>query len=220
MNLRNNASLSAALLLALATLSTAANNAATNRSPEEVKARALANYGKLPLSFEENRGQADARVKFLSHGNAYSILLTPSEVLLNLQSVSKARPRQAAIRMSFPGAKSSPAITGGERQSAVSSYFLGNDPAKWVAGAPNYARVRYRELYRGVDLAFYGNQGQLEYDFVVAPGASPKAIRLQFEGVDGMRLDPAGDLILRSGSETAPNVTGGGVVSLQEGCDF
>jgi len=196
MNLRNNASLSAALLLALATLSTAANNAATDRSPEEVKAGALANYGKLPLSFEENRGQADARVKFLSHGNAYSILLTPSEVLLNLQSVSKARPRQAAIRMSFPGAKSSPAITGGERQSAVSSYFLGNDPAKWVAGAPNYARVRYRELYRGVDLAFYGNQGQLEYDFVVAPGASTKAIRLQFEGVDGMRLDPAGDLVL------------------------
>jgi beta-propeller repeat-containing protein/S-layer family protein len=195
MNLRNHTSLSVALLLSLGALSNAANRAGTDRVPEEVKTRALVNYGKLPLSFEENRGQADARVKFLSHGSDYSILLSPSEVFLNLQSAGKAR-HQSAIRMSFPGANSAPAMAGGEKQSAISSYFIGNDPAKWVPGAPNFARVRYRELYPGVDLAFYGSQGQLEYDFVVAPGANPRAVRLQFDGVDGMHLDRAGNLVL------------------------
>jgi hypothetical protein len=192
-------SLSVALLFSLGALSNAANRAGTDRAPEDIKTQALVNYGKLPLSFEENRGQADARVKFLSHGSDYSILLAPSEVLLNLQTAGKAR-HQSAIRMSFPGANSRPAMAGGERQSATSSYFFGNDPAKWVAGAPNFARVRYREIYPGVDLAFYGNQGQLEYDFVVAPGADPRAIRLQFDGVDGMRLDGAGNLVLSAAS--------------------
>jgi len=183
------------LLFSLSTLSIAANRPGAGRVSEQVKAQALVNYGKLPLSFEENRGQTDARVKFLSHGSDYSILLSPSEVSLNLRSAGQAR-RESAIRMTFPGSKSPPAIAGGERQSAISSYFVGNDPAKWVAGAPNYARVHYRELYPGIDLAFYGNQGQLEYDFAVAPGANPRAIRLQFDGADGMHLDRSGDLVL------------------------
>lgn len=195
MNLRNNTSLSMAILFSFGALANAANRAGTDRVPEDVKTQALVNYGKLPLSFEENRGQTDSLVKFLSQGSDYSILLAPSEVFLNLQSTGKAR-RQSSIRMSFPGANSSPAMAGGEKQSAVTSYFIGRDPAKWVAGAPNFARVRYHELYPGVDLAFYGNQGQLEYDFVVAPGANPAAIRLQFDGVDGMRVDPAGNLVL------------------------
>jgi hypothetical protein len=195
MILRNSASVPVALLLSLSTLSLAANRAGADRVPEKAKVQALANYGKLPLSFEENRGQTDARVRFLSHGSDYSILLTPSEVMLNLRSVGKTR-RQSAIRMSFPGGKSAPVMAGGGRQSATSSYFIGNDSAKWVTGAPNFARVQYGEIYRGIDLAFYGNQGCLEYDFVVAPGASPRAIRLQFDGVDGMHVDRSGNLVL------------------------
>ena len=201
MTLRNNTSLSVAILFSFGALSNAANHAGTDRVSQDVKTQAIVNYGKLPLNFEENRGQTGARVKFLSHGRDYSIQLAPSEVFLNLQPAGKAR-RESTIRMSFPGANSSPAMAGGEKQSAVTSYFLGNDPAKWVAGAPNFARVRYQELYPGVDLAFYGNQGQLEYDFVVAPGANPAAIRLQFDGVEGMRVDPAGNLVLSaSGGE-------------------
>jgi len=195
MILRNSTSVPVALLLSLSTLSLAANRAGADRVPEKAKAQALANYGKLPLSFEENRGQTDARVRFLSRGSDYSILFTPSEVILNLRSVGKTR-RQSIIRMGFPGAQSSPVMAGGGRQSATSSYFIGNDPAKWVTGAPNFARVRYGEIYPGIDLAFYGNQGQLEYDFVVAPGASPRAIRLQFDGVDGMHIDRSGNLVL------------------------
>jgi len=197
MSLRHTTSISAAFLFSLASLGMAANRTDTDRVREEVKAQALVNYAKLPLSFEENRGQAGAPFKFLSHGNDYSILLAPSKVLVNLQSAGNGR-HQSSIGMSFAGAKSAPVIAGGEPQRAVSSYFIGNDPAKWVAGAPNFARVHYRELYPGVDLAFYGNQGQLEYDFVVAPGAKPEAIRLQFEGVDGMHLNRAGDLILNA----------------------
>ncbi|HUK16182.1 MAG TPA: SBBP repeat-containing protein, partial [Bryobacteraceae bacterium] len=195
MILRNGTSWSVAFLFSLGTLSIAANRAGAYRVSEETKARALLSYGKLPLSFEENRGQSDARVRFLSHGNDYSILLTPSEVLLNLQAAGKGRQR-SAIRMGFPGANSAPVMAGGERQSAASSYFIGNDPAKWVTGAPNFARVHYGQLYPGIDLVFYGSQGQLEYDFVVAPGADPRTIRLAFDGVDGMRLDGSGDLVV------------------------
>src|ERR1700722_1222659 len=125
MILQNRTSLSVVLFFSLATLSVAANGAGADRATEEVKARALANYAKLPLSFEANRGQIDGRVRFLSHGSDHSILLTPSEVLLNLRSAGKAR-RQSTIRMSFPGASASPAMTGSERQNAISSYFIGN----------------------------------------------------------------------------------------------
>ena len=186
-----------ALFLSLTTLLCAAKSFAAGPTPAEARARALVNYARLPLSFEENRGQAGARVKFLSQGGAYSILLAPSEVSLCLQPAGEG-PRPSTIRMSFPGANPSPSVAGAEPQSALSSYFIGNDPARWVTGARNFARVRYGQLYPGVDLAFYGNQGQLEYDFVVAPRRSPKAIRLQFDGVDGMRLDRTGDLVLRA----------------------
>jgi hypothetical protein len=186
-----------AVLLSSAALLFSANPTQTSSVPEVAGARLRENYGKLPLSFEENRGQADARVKFLSQGNGYTLLLSPGAVELNL---ARQRDRRAALRMSFPGAQGSPVVTGDGRQSNISSYFVGNDPAKWVTGAPNYARVRYQQLYPGVDLVFYGNQRQLEYDLVVAPGADPGAIRMQFDGVDSLRLDSAGNLVLRAGA--------------------
>jgi hypothetical protein len=198
MNLRYSNGLSVTLLFSAAALSFAANHPVSTAVPEGVKARALANYGQLPLSFEENRGQTDARVKFLSQGNGYTLLLSPGAVELNL--ARSLRDGHAALRMSFPGAQRSPLVTGDGRQSTISSYFVGNDPAKWISGAQNYARVRYQELYPGVDLVFYGHQRQLEYDLVVAPGADPGAIRLQFDGVDNLRLDSAGNLVLRAGA--------------------
>ncbi|MGA3043131.1 MAG: SBBP repeat-containing protein, partial [Bryobacteraceae bacterium] len=137
-------------------------------------------------------------MRFLSRGSGYAILLAPSEIALNLRAPGKpGQPaRQSAIRMSFPGARSSAAITGVQRQSAVSSYFVGKDPSKWLSGIPNYSRVQYHGVYPGIDLVLYGNQGRLEYDFAVAPGADPGAIRLAFDGVAGMRIDGAGDLIV------------------------
>jgi len=172
---------------------------AESPAAEVAKARARQTYGKLPMSFEENRGQTDRRVRFLSHGQGYSMFLTSSGVVLRLQSSPGETGNQAAIGMDFSGAKAQ-SVMGEERQTARSSYFVGNDPSKWVTGAPNYARVRYRRLYPGVDLVFYGNQRQLEYDLVVAPGADPSVIRMQFDGVDRLRLDPAGNLVLGAGS--------------------
>lgn len=200
MNLPNSTRVTVTVLCVLGALATAATGAGINQVAGEAKTRALASYGKLPLSFEQNHGQTDLSARFLSHGNGYSILLTPSKILLNLDAAGKAGLRRSAIQMSFPGANSAPAITGAERLIGVSSYFVGNDPAKWVTGAPNYARVRYHELFPGVDLAFYGRLGKLEYDFVVAPGADPQAIRLQFDGLENIHVDSAGNLILSTGN--------------------
>lgn len=165
------------------------------------KARISENYGKLPMSFEENRGQTGGGVQFLSQGQGYSLFLTSRGAVLSLRSqLSPTKPgKHAVVRMEFSGAHPA-AVTGEDRQAARSSYFVGNDPAQWVVDAPNYARVRYRALYPGVDLVFYGNQRQLEYDLVVAPGADPGAIRLKFDGLDGLRLDRDGDLLLRTGA--------------------
>jgi hypothetical protein len=81
-----------------------------------------------------------------------------------------------------------------------SNYFIGNDPKKWRTGVPTYAKVKYQSVYPGVDLVYYGNQRQLEYDFVVAPGADAKAIRLKFDGAEKLSVDGAtGDLVLKAG---------------------
>jgi hypothetical protein len=181
------------LLCSAATLCAAASHSSTPVNPAAITAR----YGKLPMRFEENRGQTDRQVKFLSYGQGYSMFLTSTGAVLSLQSTASfTRPDEhAAIRMDFSGARPA-SLTGEERQATTSSYFVGNDRTKWVSGAPNYTRVRYRGLYPGVDLVFYGNQRQLEYDLVLAPGAHPNAIHLRFDGVNGMRLDGAGNLIL------------------------
>jgi RHS repeat-associated protein len=89
-----------------------------------------------------------------------------------------------------------PTIAGRERQPGISNYIRGNDPAQWRSGVPHYAKVQYDQVYPGIDLVYYGNPQQLEYDLVVAPGADPGQIRLSFEGVDGMRIDDEGNLVL------------------------
>ncbi len=100
--------------------------------------------------------------------------------------------------MKLVGANPSPDVAGLEELPGKSNYFIGNDPKKWRSNVPHYARVAYRQVYPGIDLVYYGNQQQLEYDFVVAPGADPDAIRLGFEGADEIGLDHQGNLILQT----------------------
>ena len=191
-------------------------------------------YVRLPLSFEPNQGQTDARVRFVSHGPGYALFLTGDGAVLSLHGGGpQRRPRTAGPGLFAPGpwaepGPARPAVTlslrlvnanpGAQLEPldelpGKSNYFLGNDPSQWRTNVPNYARVRYREVYPGIDLVYYGNPaksgqdppkaGQLEYDFVVAAGADPKAIRLAVEGADATEVSAEGDLVLRAGGEEA-----------------
>ncbi len=102
--------------------------------------------------------------------------------------------------MRLVGANPGPRMTGAEELPGISNYFIGSDPEKWRTNVPRYAQVRYQDVYPGVDLIYYGNQRQLEYDFIVAPGADPEPIQLEIQGADQLEIDATGDLVLHFAS--------------------
>jgi hypothetical protein len=171
-------------------------------------------YGKLPPSFEANQGQIGPQVKFLSRGSGFRLFLTGNQavLLLNRPDVSKREQPQtlsemaeakrtharatSVLRIKLDAANPAPNTVGLDELVGKSNYFIGNDPEKWHTNIANYARVRYQEIYPGVDLVYYGNQGQLEHDFLVAPGANPKIIAMRFEGERRHKLAANGDLVL------------------------
>jgi hypothetical protein len=197
----------------------------TPSAPDNPAAQAqlAENYGKLPLSFEENEGQTSDKVKFFSRGPGYSLFLTPDEAVLALRKpeprstrhahepppvrMAHATPKTqegAVLRMRLAGAREPARILGRDRQPGTVNYLKGRDPGQWRTGVATYGKVEYQGVYPGVDLVYYGNQRQLEYDFIVAPGADPNRIRLSFAG-DGdktvaPRLDGNGDLLLPTGA--------------------
>ena len=145
----------------------------------------------LPLFFEPNQGQAPPRVEFLSRANGVASYLTGPEAQILVGN--------SAIRMELVGA----AKTAGEgvgRLPGLSSYFAGRTARDWHTGIPQYDRVRYRDVYPGIDLVYYGNQGKLEYDLVLGPGADPSRIRLTYSGLKNLRLDKEGNLVLSTES--------------------
>src|SRR6202521_3885209 len=158
--------------------------------------------GQLPLIFEPNQGQADATVKFLARGAGYSLFLEPTSAVLALQSGSKSRSGRSEqfVRMKLVGANPAAATSGTDLLPGKSNYILGNDPRRWRSGIPQFGGVRYASVYPGIDLVFYGSQGNLEYDFKVAPGADPSQAELQFEGATQLTLS-VGDLILTAASK-------------------
>ncbi|MBI4853000.1 MAG: SBBP repeat-containing protein [Acidobacteria bacterium] len=162
------------------------------------KAKLIQAYKKTPLSFEENLGQTNSEVKFLSRGNGYNLFLTPNKATLSLKKSNKSKENSnqtLAIQMSVLGAKSNANLIG-EEELAKSNYFIGNDPGKWKNSITNYKQVRYQEIYDGIDLVYYGNQQELEYDFIVKAGAKPNTIKLGFDGADKITIDSNGNLIL------------------------
>jgi hypothetical protein len=222
-------------------------------------------YASLPLSFEANQGQTDARVRFLARGGGHTIFLSADEAVFTLwksqpgmsrfgklafpgrleplgllgprttrwpqlasdwkslwpwllpdlgqllpQLNSGQRPLAAGIqspppqvvRMRLVGGNTKARMVGLDELPGRSNYFIGNDPKRWHTNVPNYARVKYEGIYPGVDLVYHGNQHQVEYDFVVAPGADPNQMKLSFAGADGMRVDSgSGDLVVRVGDD-------------------
>jgi len=165
-------------------------------------------YGKLPLSFEPNQGQSDPQVKFLSRGRGYALFLTDRAAVLSLSKPShegcalkgseaidpKAKdPHSDAIKMELANANPTARVEGTNQLPGTANYFIG-DATNWHTNIPTYAKVQYTGIYPGIDLIYYGNQHQLEYDFVVSPGASPKPIQLHFAGAETLRLAHNGDL--------------------------
>ena len=177
--------------------------------PTKAKARVAQAYGKLPLRFEQNIGQSDPRVKFLSRGAAHSLFLTPREAVLSLSRAgppvpgagpprAKGQGASAVVRMRPVGASPHVRLTASERLPGVSNYLRGKDPRAWQTGVPGYGRVSYQGVYPGIDLVYHGAQGKLEYDFVVSPGADPGRIALSLTGARKLSLDRRGDLILHT----------------------
>lgn len=178
------------------------------------KAGIVKSYAKLPLSFEANLGQSNARVKFLSRGSGYTLFLTPTEAVLTLRRRSsgaltpkakrarrarRAKSEFAVLRMRFLGANPTPDIDGVRKLRGKSNYLIGKDRAKWRTNVPHYGGVKYREVYPGIDLIFYGTeQRRLEYDFILAPGADASDIALGFEGAKRLEIDAEGDLVLHT----------------------
>src|SRR5262249_9647785 len=105
----------------------------------------------------------------------------------------------AVVRMQVLGGDPAARAVGTEPLVTKVNYFLGNDPTQWHTNIPTYGRVAYEGVYPGIDLVYYGSDRQLEYDFVVAPGADPGQIQLGFTGVDSVHIDAGGDLLLQAG---------------------
>ncbi len=155
--------------------------------------RAATKYGNIPLHFEQNLGQMGDGVKFLSRGDSYSVLLSAAGVDISLKNVSK----KAEVGMRFLDANLSPEITAEHQLEGKTNYLIGSDPKNWRIDIPNFQRVRYRNIYNGVDAVFYGSQRELEYDFVVMPNAEPGEIGLQFYGADSININDSGDLVFK-----------------------
>lgn len=181
------------------------------------KARIAENFGNLPLSFEINKGQTDPSVRFLSHGPGYDLFLTSNEAVLRVPQprAPKAENSKAGkapqpvnaktdadvsegtiLRLKLLGANATPEVEGQEELPGKVNYFRGNDEEKWQREVPTYRKAYLKEVYPGIDVVYYGNQGELEYDFVLAPRANPKLIRFTIAGADKVRLEKSGRLLL------------------------
>lgn len=173
-------------------------------------------YGELPLRFEPNLGQTEAGVKFLARGDRSTLFLMPAEAVLSFDAhvsaaagvgTSRLRPgarplaptlfqKNSVLRLVLLNGNPEAEISGLGRLGSVSNYFIGNDPAAWQTRIANYAAVRYRGIYPGVDLVLHGNRKALEYDFVVAPGRNPQRIRFRIQGSEHVRLDSRGCIVI------------------------
>ena len=152
----------------------------------------LSAYGQTPLSFEANRGQAKTPVQFIAQGLASSLYLTPTEAILELRNAecgmriertaggrrglannsALQTPQSAIVKMKFVGANAQAQMHGENELPGKSNYFTNK---RWTTDVPMFGRIRYAQVYPGIDLIFYGNQQQLEYDFLVQPGEIGRA---------------------------------------------
>ena len=154
-------------------------------------------FAQRPLAFEQNTGQFRSGVEFMARAEGHSVGVTRSGILIELPSGSPDELRKPLeVRMALVGANPSLHPAGSRELPGKVNYFIGNDPSRWHTSVPTYGAVTLPSVYPGIDLVYYGNQRQLEYDFAIAPGANPGAIRLRFEGASHLHIAKSGDLVL------------------------
>ena len=158
----------------------------------------LPGYGNLPLAFEVNQGQTSSDVKFLARRGGYTVFLTATDAVLKLRTGERQEP--SFLRLKLADANEKLSVSGSDELPGKINYFIGKDSSKWRTNIPTYSKVRYAAVYPGIDLVYYGNDGRLEYDFVVSPGADPGTIHLVFNGANPA-IDNKGDLVLRIGHD-------------------
>ena len=175
-------------------------------SQHDARMKASALMARLPLMFEPNQGQAnldssDTRARFIARGAGYTLFLGAEGAIVSQRSSSTAQGVRS-FQMKLAGGDPKARITATDLLPAKSNYLVGNDPAKWHTAIPQFARVRYENIYPGIDLVFYGNQGRLEYDLQVAPGADPAQAELEFDGAKSLELK-GGALVVKGESGDA-----------------
>ncbi len=148
-------------------------------------------YGQLPLAFEHNQGQADPAVRYLARGRRYVVAVVDDGVKLRLKETPN-----NIVHIQLIGKNQNSHFDSADKLPGLSNYLIGNDPRLWIQGIPQYGRIRQHGVYPGIDVAYYGNEGQLEYDFLVQPGADPANVRMRITGADQLHVDASGDLIL------------------------
>ncbi len=146
----------------------------------------------LPLAFEQNQGQTDAQVDFLARGSGYGVFLTDGDAVLALDDGESGH----VVRLDVLGGDPDASFSGLDPLASRSNYLLGDDASAWQTDVPNYGGVEYTNVYDGIDLRYYGNQRQLEYDFIVRAGADTDAIRLSFQGAQQLAIAGNGELVL------------------------
>jgi hypothetical protein len=171
---------------------------------------AAVNAAKLPMLFEENRGQADPSVRFVSHTPGGTLLFSRNEVMLRVMtstgSGDAAKDNGVAplesglLRLQFVGANASPEVQAGQALSGKVNYLLGNDPGRWHTNLSTYSEISYVDLYDGVTLKYEGNDSNLKGTYVVAPGADPGSIRWRYSGAESVSLNGNGSLEIITGS--------------------
>jgi hypothetical protein len=156
-------------------------------APDANLAHAKATLSRLPLRFEANRGQFDPKIRYAARGAGYDLLFTSAGASLRFGPTK-------SVEISLPGSKRDAETVGLDPLRARTNYMIGAR-ANWHTGVDNFGRVEYRQVYPGIDLIYYGSNNRLEYDFVLAPGANPAAIRMRFRGAGKLRVTQEGDLV-------------------------
>jgi hypothetical protein len=162
---------------------------------------ARSSFASLPVEFEENQGQHDPAIRYLARARGYQMYLTSDgPVIVFSRSKPSDDVKRSAIQMRFGGANETPELVGQERSEHKTNYFVGDHPSDYRTDIPNYARVLYRQVYPGIDVAFYGRNGAVEYDLLLRPGADPGRIEMDFAGAEKLELDASGDLLIHTGA--------------------